>query len=224
MYSKSILSRLSLFLHIFNVLGVRGPDGGMTAITNIQFYKATSQVLQQVHQAHIEQSTANITSRKPVKRQNVKRSPIKMRNTNAAQLRAARTLVAEAQASQAAYNEWNIHNPRRNNYYHKPSGAAIRARADSMKIPQFSEAVMEAVALVGDMDTQDMANNGTMPDYWNDERMRTHTGFENTTHHAMARRSMNVSTAAAAAGGGWLGQLNHVGGMPFGGDPSYKVR
>lgn len=140
------------------------------------------------------------------------------RNVTLGQLDQARALVAAAQASQATYNRWNMENPRFNNYYHRQSGGkwSPKRRENDLSPPKFSDEVIEAIRLIGDIDAEDMLKNGTFPNYENDDRFNTH-------NYSYTNYQSGAGAKEKRASGPWLGQIKHNGSIPFGGDASYQV-
>lgn len=86
--------------------------------SNLEFYQSTEQDLRAVEEANQRYWASNAAKQKD---RNTN-SPPRWRTAFTAQIQAARALVTKAEAAQAAYNKWNIENPRFNVYGHK--GAA----------------------------------------------------------------------------------------------------
>jgi hypothetical protein len=189
----------------------------ISSITGMKFHQPSAEEMQRAHEAFSSQGLHNQTAMRYVKRSEAKPAAIKPRDVSPAQLQQAKALVAAAQASQAAYNKWNIENPSFNIYRHKKAGEASPQRRDNgMSPPNFSQEILNAIKLVGDVDAQDMHNNGTLPNYDGDTKMKTHTANIDTNFY-------RNGTSKRASGGGWMGQMQHVGTQPFSGDPSYQV-
>jgi hypothetical protein len=206
-----LLAVLVTYIH-----GVCGKTG-FSSITGMKFHQPSAEEMQRAHEAFLSQGLHNQTAMRYVKKSEAKPATIKLRDVSPSQLQQAKALVAAAQASQAAYNKWNIENPSFNNYRHKKAGEASPQRRDNgMSPPNFSQEILDAIRLVGDVDAQDMHNNGTLPNYVGDTKMKTHTANIDTNFYWNG-------TSKRAGGGGWMGQMLHVGTQPFGGDPSYQV-
>jgi hypothetical protein len=184
-----------------------------SSITGMKFRQPTAEEMQRAHEAFSSQVLQNKTAMRYVKRSEAKPAPIKLRGVSMSQLQQAKALVAAAQASQAAYNKWNIENPRFN-YTHKKAGeASLQRRENGMSPPNYSQEILDAIRLVGDADAQDMHNNGTLPNYDSDAKMQTHTSNIDTRNR----------TSKRAGGGSWMGQMQRVGTQPFGDDSTYEV-
>jgi hypothetical protein len=216
MMSIIIRKLLLLAVLVTYIHGVRGkPD--FSSITGMKFHRPTAEEMQRAHEAFSSQGLQNKTAMRYVKRSEAKTTPIKLRDVSTSQLQQAKALVAAAQASQAAYNKWNIENPHFNNYTHKKAReASLQRRENGMSPPNFSQEILDAIRLVGDVDAQDMHNNGTLPNYDGDAKMQTHTSNIDTNFY-------RNGTSKRAGSGSWMGQMQHVGTQPFGGDSTYEV-
>jgi hypothetical protein len=82
--------------------------------------------------------------------------------------------------------------------------------------PVFDQATLDAIELVGNVDAQNIIDNGTFPGYENEPKIATLkvrvVGKENLTK----RQGANPN-------GWWPSNVDHTGHMAFGGNSSYKV-
>lgn len=183
--------------------------------SNLKFYQSTEQDLRAVEEANQRYWASNAAQQKD----RTTNSPPRWRTAYTANIQAARALVTKAEAPQAAYNKWNIENPRFNVYGHKgaagsDSGPQRRDPANDIAIPKLSQETIAALELLGEIEAQEMHDNGTFPDY-NEARFRSH-GLE-------SKRGSSGNITKRATGGYWLSQVAHDGTMPFSGDSSYRV-
>lgn len=226
-------------LVVVSILGLRGQPVSATkpelSEIKVNSYKPTAQDLLQVHQAFLasQQSLQNQTaSREPPP----STTNIILRNVTSQELNDARTLVAAAHASQAAYNKWNMENPHFNHYVFKGPGDSAptkdtkrntKNRAPEMKIPKFSQETLDAIKLVGDVDAQDLHNNGTL------QRLQ---GERDHCFQAQFKPPTMDTFLPGGGGGGskrgpqigtdewWYEMVDHSkASQPFGGNDSYKV-
>ncbi|KAI0452791.1 pectate lyase superfamily protein-domain-containing protein [Xylaria acuta] len=201
------------------ITGLSGPVEGISSLENVDFLKPSPAALDKIREAHraavqVAQSKRSLERPRPVRNPVIRRHVV-----GRDELAAARKLVDQAALEQSAFNEWTINNPRKNNYHHKTPGEQPVRRRGAPPRPIFNQATLDAVKLVGDVDAQDMFDNGTFPDYANDSRMRSHGTFDGDDGAA----SKGNLTKRQNEGGWWLGRLDHTGSMPFGGNSSYRV-
>lgn len=186
---------------------------------NDTFYEPTLQDMQKVHKEFLySKKTLNQTAPpRPAVAQT-----ILLRNVTANEFSSAKKLVADVHARQAVYNKWNIENPRRNQYTLKEARAEHHKRSSDLSPPTFSQEELDAIRLVGDVETQEMHNNGTLQRY-HDDHKRYHERRQEKKRSADTNL-VPVNTHADLSGESWIGQVDHSqSSQPFGGDSSYKV-
>lgn len=88
--------------------------------------------------------------------------PSAVPNATAQEIQDARELVAAAHASQAAYNTYQLANPRRNMYGPEDPAASRVKRDDQVPMPTLSVEVQQAVKLVSHVDDSIRHQNGTL--------------------------------------------------------------
>ncbi|KAL2017482.1 hypothetical protein VTK56DRAFT_2078 [Thermocarpiscus australiensis] len=157
-------------------------------------------------------------------RTSVPTKPAGALNVTSATLQQARSLVAAAHASQAAYNKDLLAHPRFNTYRsrHGNSTRAAKKRAKRAVTPQpsFSDEVLEAIKLVGQADALAMAQNNTLL------KPIPKMTFTNTTrgpNRGYSNFKPSGTTSKRDNPPYWVGQMDHLGTQPFGGDSSYQV-
>lgn len=215
---------LSLALALWFYGGIaRGAKPEHLSRMNARFYKPTAAEMQHLHDAFIaDQKKTNRTVTPSSARVNGDSNVL--RNVTERELGHARALVKAAHTTQAAYNKWNIENPRTNNYHLKKQGHVQKKSKDAMVPPKFSQEVLDAIKLVGDVDAKDMCNNGTLQSLHDDIRAHIQSRMKLKTRSVKNNLTSDEAMQTAATGGWWLGQLDHSkSSQPFGGDSSYKV-
>lgn len=186
---------------------------------NDTFYEPTPQDMQKVHQQFLD-SKKKLNQAAPPRPAIAQ--TILLRNVTTDEFSAAKKLVADAHARQAVYNKWNVENPRRNQYTLKKAGTEQHKRSGDLSPPTFSQEELDAVKLVGDIETQEMHNNGTLRRYHDDHKMYHEKRQENKK--PTDTNLIPANRLADTSGESWMGQVDHSqSSQPFGGDSSYKV-
>ena len=140
-------------------------------------------------------------------------------------IRQARSLVAAAHASQAAYNADMLAHPRFNTYRsrHGTSGTSAKKRAKRNETPHpvLTDDVLAAIKLVGHADAVAMARNNTLFQPI-DPRLASYA--TRSSQRGDSHFKPNATAVKRDNPAYWVGQMDHLGTQPFGGDSSYKVR
>jgi hypothetical protein len=148
-------------------------------------------------------------------------------NATEEEVTSARSIVSAAHASQSAYNEYQLANPRFNTHESRFSSDNSKKnkkrQQGAVEQPVLSDDQVAAIRLVAHTDAKAKAANGTLLTPFNRNSSSTRGANIGNTGGYTTFRPNAANTKRQTSGDCWMGDMDHLGTQPFGGDADYVV-